>query len=548
MASLIPRSRTHEGEQGAGLRLSRGSKHATRCWGDRKKDEEVESKAETAKQVQSTVLGTLDLTLLLDPAGLGHVSTVDLVSSAEKVAREVPIVVGTLLFAQQQLRMINDPARLVAVEEIEESCRASRAERLVRPTPPANARPVATYRVELLASSGFRINVDEKLAGILSDVAGGLTTGSLPAELLTTLREPYRTFYLEMLEAAIAYWRERRPSLIESTWVWTVALRRLEQLVRGGVESLCESQSCATCGAVRPSGFACLHCGTAPGESRATTAVTSGPGGAGASAPTNASTSSGAEAARSPNEQVSGATVATQVAAPVPAPVALPTEAGPATPSKTEPPDERRTERTILPAQERPPLIAPADEKQEQPLAGLLPRFLALIVDLVIGGVLGLFGGFGLTAVLVALNTFGPADDPRQFFSAAVTVLFALYFILGWTGGETFGMLIFRTQVVQDESRKRCGFFRAVARAFGYTVLLAIGLAVFFIGNQIDNHILFFIPTGTPADDAIRVIVGLISLYVLWLGSGQRILSDPMRRTWADRLGKTLVVVRSKSA
>jgi uncharacterized RDD family membrane protein YckC len=508
----------------------------------------VESKAEMAKQAQSTALGTLDLTLLLDPAGLGHVSTVELASSAEKIAREVPIVVGTLLFAQQQLRMINDPSRLVAVEEIEESCRAGRAGRLVRPTPPANARPVATYRVELLASSGFRINVEERLAGILSDVAGGLTTGSLPAELLTTLREPYRTFYLEMLEAAIAYWRERRPSLIESTWVWTAALRRLDQLVRGGVESLGEPQSCAACGAVRPSGFACLHCGTAPGESRATTAATTGSGGAVASAPANVGASNGAEAARSPNEQASGATVATQVAAPVPAPATLATEVGTATPSGTEPPDERRTERTILPAQDRPPQIAPADETQEQPLAGLLPRFLALIVDLVIGGVLGLFGGFGLTAVLVALNTFGPADDPRQFFSAAVTVLFALYFILGWTGGETFGMLIFRTQVVQGESRKRCGFFRAVARAFGYTVLLAIGLVVFFIGNQIDNHILFFIPTGTPADDAIRVIVGLISLYVIWLGSGQRILSDPMRRTWADRLGKTLVVVRSKSA
>src|SRR6185437_5462727 len=201
-----------------------------------RKRHSVDSKAETTKRVQTTSVGSLDFTLSLDAGGTNHWTLSQVRSSTEKLAREVPIVLASLLFAERQMGMINDPSRLAAVREMDEACRAAREGRLVAPIIPPNGRTVATYRVVLLANGGFSVNVEEKLAGVLSDGAGGKTAGALSTELLTTLREPYRTFYLEMLGAAVGFWRERRPSPIESTWVWKVALRRLDQLMRGGVE------------------------------------------------------------------------------------------------------------------------------------------------------------------------------------------------------------------------------------------------------------------------------------------------------------------------
>ncbi len=490
------------------------------------------------------MLGSLDLTLSLDPGGLGHATTVQFQAAGGKVAPEVPLVVGALLFAQHRMRMINDPARLAAVDEIDAACRALREGRLDRPSPPPNARIAATYHVELTANGGFRINVQEKIAGILSDVAGGLTAGALATEILSTVREPYRTFYREMLEAAVHYWRERRPSLIESTWVWTLALRRLDQLVRQGVEGAGEPQTCASCKALRPAGFACLHCGTEPGAGGTGVAEPSAPAGTSAPLAPVPSAQVGASQLSQPVRESPGEAAESVTVAPAPASSPAPEASSPTAAASAA---DRIPERTILPAQEKPP-SAPAPEEPEQlPPAGLLPRGLAFLVDLVISIVVATFGGFGLTTVLLALNAISPTDDPRQFASAIVVIFFALYFILGWTGGETFGMLLFHIQVVRQDTRKRCGLLHAIARGFGYLLLLALGLLVFYVGNEFDNQVLVFIPSGTPTDDAIRVIVGLISLYVLWLGSGQGIISEPMRRTWADRIGKTLVV-RQKSA
>lgn len=500
----------------------------------------MESKPDVTKRVQATTLGVLDLTLSLDPGGSGHATTVQLQALGGKVAREVPLVVGALLFAQHEMRMVNDPARLAAVDEIDQACRAAGEGRLERPTSIPNARIAATYHVELLANGGFRVNVQEKIAGILSDVAGGLTVGSLAAEILTTAREPYRTFYREMLEAAVSYWRERRPSLIDSTWVWTIALRRLDLLVRQGVDNLGEPQTCARCNARRPAGFACLHCGTEPGQGGVAVPGAAVPV-ASAAAPTTpvAPSHVSQPVHESPAEAAESLTV-TQAPVPTPAPPTPSVETA-------APAPERMPERTILPAQEKPPSAPTPDEPEPLPLAGLLPRGLAFLVDVVIAVVVSTFGGFGLTTVLIALNGLNPADDPQQFATAVALAFFALYFVLGWTGGETFGMLIFRIQVVRQDTRKRCGLIHAIGRGFGYLILLALGVLVFYLGNEFDNRVLFFIPTGTTTDTVIRVIVGLISLYVLWIGSGQGIVGEPMRRTWADRIGKTLVV-RQKSA
>lgn len=511
----------------------------------------MESNTETTARPREKTLGSFEVTLLRDPTGSSHAVTVQPLTVAENIAREVPLVIGSLLFLQQQMRAVNDPSRLGAVEAMAEACRASRENRSVSRGSLTSPRPAATYRVTLVANGGFRITVDEKLAGILADAAGGLTASALARELLATLREPYRTFYREMLEAAVDYWHERRPSLIESTWVWTLALRRLDQFVRQGVASLGTPQTCAVCHAVRPAGFPCLHCGTKPGEGGAARPDTTAGSSVGSAPPVVAhqvavpAHPSPVEAPVPVQGETSPSVDASQPVTRAPAPV-------PVASSRPAPAREKEQvpQHTILPAQETAPIeLAPAstDERGRWPLASLLPRAIALLIDLVIAFVVSSFGAIGLVTILLAVGALGPATAVAQAASLPTLVLFALYFLLGWTGGETFGMMIFHLQVVQDGSRQRCGFFRALGRGLGYLAILIAGVAVFYVGNQFDNTVLVSIPTGTPADDAIRAIVLLASLYVIWLGTGQRILSDPRRQTVGDKFGGTLVLARPKS-
>jgi spore maturation protein SpmA len=81
----------------------------------------------------------------------------------------------------------------------------------------------------------------------------------------------------------------------------------------------------------------------------------------------------------------------------------------------------------------------------------------------------------------------------------------------------------------------------AVRRAVGYVVLLALAGAVFYGLNAIDNQLIFI--EGT-ADLVVRIIIGLITLYILWLGTGQPILSGNGRQTIGDKFADTLVTVR----
>ncbi|MGH2457700.1 MAG: hypothetical protein ACRDIY_02405, partial [Chloroflexota bacterium] len=126
----------------------------------------MDSRTETARHVQATSVGSLEITLSIDPNRGNQRTLTELRPSSGKLAREVPIVIGSLLFAEWQMRMINDPSRLVAVTTMENAGRAAREGHLVAPAAPPGGRAAgATYRVELLANGGFQVKVDEKLAG-----------------------------------------------------------------------------------------------------------------------------------------------------------------------------------------------------------------------------------------------------------------------------------------------------------------------------------------------------------------------------------------------
>src|SRR5262249_32416732 len=153
------------------------------------------------------------------PGTSAHLTQTKLISS-ERVAPEVALVVGALLFAERQMRDISDPARAAATAEMASAITASR--QTDAPLPPTRGarRAAATYRLDVLMkpNNNFRIDVPPHLDATLKDAAGGLPSAAIATELLRTLTGPYRAFYREMLEAAIGYWRDRRPSAIESTW------------------------------------------------------------------------------------------------------------------------------------------------------------------------------------------------------------------------------------------------------------------------------------------------------------------------------------------
>jgi len=507
----------------------------------------VEPAAEASRSAMPLV-GSFGVTLTIDARGAGHRVTIEPRASAERIAREIPLVVGTLLFAERQMRAVTDPVRLETVDAISRACAAAREGRL--PTPPdlTSPRTGALYTIEVYANRTFHLVVDERMFGIVAEAAGGMAVQDLVVELLRTLREPYRTFFREMLEAASGVWRDRRPLVTESSWSWPVALQRLNQLVRRGEGSVIEPQVCERCHAPRPAGFACLHCGAAPGSAPASpsaspppaaSAAEARPSSPSASAPSPSAPAPTGEPARVPS---ASAPAASSAASPVSA-----ASAGEAIRSAAPPdvPRDPRLERTILPAQEAPPGVERPEERERQrwPVAGLGTRIVALIIDLALGFAIASIGGFGFTSILITLNAFGPTDDPQGFMGGVALLFFALYFVLGWASAGTFGMMIFRLQVVQEASRERCGLARAVVRGIGHLLVLVVAFVVFYVGNVIDNHLVFI--QGT-ADLVVRIIIGLAALYVLWLGTGQAVLGEASRQTWADRIARTLVVIEPR--
>ena len=499
----------------------------------------MEAKTTNPMAPQPAVLGTFEISLLVDSGEVGHVTVTQVRSTGDKVVRDLVLSVGALLFAQRQVRMIRDPSRLSAVEEIESACRAARVGNLKAPVAPANARSGASFMVQLVAAGSFGVNVEDKLNGMGMDIAGGLAAGAVAPELLTTLSEPYRTFYREMLQSAVGFWRERRPSLMESTWSWTAALQRLNQLTRQGVQGIGEPQVCEACHSLRPAGSACLRCGAVPG-SIATSVITP-------AVPTFTT------APPPPPPTVVQSPIQTETQerparAPEPTPVLVPALAG--APAATETVDDvsvpvsetketRVEERDILRANEPTSRVEVVEEVEAPPLAGVGRRGAATLLDTVVGLVLGSVGGFGLTAILLSVGAVTTTDNPSQFASGVAAIIFALYFVAGWAAGGTYGMMLLHLRIVHQSDQRRIGLFPAIGRGVGYVILIAAAGAVFIVGNVIDNQLVFI--QGT-ADTAIRIVIGIIALYILWSGSGQAIISQSRRQTWADRLARTLVI------
>jgi uncharacterized RDD family membrane protein YckC len=478
-----------------------------------------------------TVLGAFEVTLQADPGGSTYATTTQVTASTDGVAREVALSVGALLFAQRQMRSVNDPARIAAVDDVAASCAAARENRLVLRALGGSPRSLATYRIELLANGSFRINVEQRLAGMLHDSAGSLTTGALAAELLTTLAEPYRTFYREMLEAAQVYWRDRRPSAVESTWEWGIALSRLNQLVRQGVAPQAAPEVCHSCKALRPAGSACLRCGAPP--SLAQTLRSAAPTVPLAPQPTPAVPETSVAAppnVSQPGVSTLGITVTKAVTPPPPPPA----------PPVVAPPAEQ--ERTILPARDAPLISASeAPSGDDLPLASLPQRAGAWLIDIVSGGVVAAIGAIGLTSILLATDTISTTDNPQQVAATLWVLFLGLYLVLGWLKGETLGMLALRLKLVRSESHAPIGLGQSLLRGIGSLLLVALGVGAIVAVVALDLALPF---VQGMADYAMRIAAVIIGLYIIWSGSGQRILTANGRQTLSDKIAGTLVVRR----
>lgn len=468
--------------------------------------------AKTANEASrgSTALGTLDITLLADPRGGAYRTTTQLRDAVPTLARETTIALGALLFVERQMRATSDPMRLAAVDRIASICRASRDGALsgsVQATP----RTIASYQVRLFAGQIFRVDVDAKMEGVLADVAGGEVVSALTTELLNSFAEPHRTFFREMLESAVNHWHERRPSLVDSTWNWPTALRRLEQLTQNGTANLLAPDTCDSCGAIRPNGQACLRCGALPASPRLSDLIANVSGGS--SGPPPSSTA----ILESPLVPAAASTLsATAVATPSPTP-------------------------SILPANDIADIIPQKEDLPAPVFAGPGRRLAAFMLDLISGAVLGAIGGYGITSILFAAGAFGPSDSPVGVAIFTGLIVLALYLVLGWTKNETLGMALLKLRIVKAADQQPAGFGRALLRALGYLGLFLLAFGVFYLLNQIDNMLVFI--QGT-ADTIVRIIVGLLTMYVLWMGSGQLILGGSRRQSWGDRLAGTIVTVK----
>jgi uncharacterized RDD family membrane protein YckC len=466
---------------------------------------------DTQAPAAGTQLGLIDVDLIAGRSGTEYATRTELRSASASFARSVPLIVGALLFAQRQMRMVSDPARFEIITRLQDALAAARTGRLAPPTFPASPRTVASYQIRVSANGTFAIQVDQKTDGLLADSAGAMVTGALAAELLTSLPEPYRAFYGEMIEAALPYWREHRPALGESTWNWGAALRRLDALARGASRSGGEPVTCPDCKSPHPADSACLHCGS--------TAEPVAPA---------APLSSMLPASPGPGEPpVRPAPV---VEAPKPNPVAPPPVAAsieaPPAPIPTAPADTGVKEYpvSIVPAQDIAPVeaVREPDPRLSWPLARLGRRFGAAVVDVLIAAVLGSIGGFGATTIALATGNISNDQAGATFFPGVLLIIAALYFILGWSSNESVGMLLFRLRILRQVDREPEGLFRAVVRAIGYLVALGVGLAIVLIGFYIDENFLPFV-VGM-ADLVLRIIIGLIALYVIWSFTGQRLL------------------------
>jgi len=470
---------------------------------------DVEAKTETETSRGSAALGIIEITLLVDSRGGAYRTTSLLREAVPTLAREIPTLLGALLFAERQMRMTSDPMRLTAVDRIANACHASRAGSLAASTA-ITPRTIATYQVKVIAGQTFRADVEAKMDGVLADVAGGEVVSALTNELLVSLAEPYRTFYREMLEAAVNHWRERRPSLVDTTWHWPTALRHLDQLTQGGAVSLDAPQMCAACGAIRPSDQPCLRCGAASAAPRLNDLIANVSGGSAVPTP------AGSLLETDPVSTAPMAQVTPTAAATTPVP-------------------------TILPAKDMSDFIKENEEPPPPQYAAPGRRLAASLLDLVSGLILGAIGGFGLTSILVSSGAFGPADSPVSVAITTAIVVLAIYLVIGWTKGETLGMALLKLRLVKAADQRPAGFGRALLRALGYLGLLVLAFAVFYLLNQIDNLLVFI--QGT-ADLIVRIIVGLITLYVIWMGSGQLILGGQRRQSWGDRLAGTIVTIK----
>lgn len=473
-----------------------------------------------------TRLGAIDVVLTCSRFGPACVTRTDLRSASPNVARSVPLIVGALLFAQRQLRAIPDPARLACLTSIEADIAASRAGRLNPPTPPPDSRAVATYEIIVSANGAFHADFDQKLDGILSDQASAMATTAMASELLSTLPGAYRTFYREMLQAALASWRERRPLPGVSTWNWPTALRRLDVLIRENGATTADAVICPACKSLRPGDFACLRCGSTADPEAAVKP-----------------SSSMLAASEGPAFETFRPPPSSRTESPGGTPVSIVDESPRVGEAGGPEPAVVSYSPNIVPAQDIAPdmRVRELDERFTWPLARLPRRLGAAIVDAIIAAVLGIIGAFGATTIGMASGSIAPDQSGQAFFPSFGLIIAGLYFVLGWAANETVGMLLFHLRILRQSDRKPQGFGRALARAAGYLVAIGVGVGIFVVLMYVDSLLPFV--QGT-ADTVYQIISALIALYVAWSLTGQRIIGGKDRQTLGDQFAHTIVTVK----
>jgi len=110
---------------------------------------------ETVPSSSETRLGSFDVTLRVDPgSGTSGVEIVP-ASVSDRVARELALVVSSLLFIERQIRSITDSSRFATIANLNAACVSARDGHVVKPATPRSARIAATYRIDLLAEGSF---------------------------------------------------------------------------------------------------------------------------------------------------------------------------------------------------------------------------------------------------------------------------------------------------------------------------------------------------------------------------------------------------------
>jgi len=93
----------------------------------------VDSMSAAEPSGSGTLLGSLDLTLRVDP-GSGT-SGVEIRPStvSERVGRDLALVISSLLFIQRQMRSIGDSSRFAAIANLNAACVSARDGHVVKP-------------------------------------------------------------------------------------------------------------------------------------------------------------------------------------------------------------------------------------------------------------------------------------------------------------------------------------------------------------------------------------------------------------------------------